>query len=156
MLRILIADDHPRVRRCVRETLEDEEGWEVCGEAATGREAVSMTAELMPDVVVLDLSMPDVNGLDAARQIHKDFPDTEIFILSMHDAPEVTLAALASGARACLLKHDVSRLTHTMRRHLLRVSNTPMAKGSYPPEAAGEPAEDGPQQVNGAQPTRTD
>ena len=116
MLRILIADDHPRVRRCVRETLEDEEGWEVCGEAATGREAVSMTAKLMPDIVVLDLSMPDGNGLDAAREIHKESPGTEIFILTMHDAPEVALAALASGARACLLKHDVSRLIHIMRR----------------------------------------
>ena len=68
MLRILIADDHPIVRRCVRLTLE-ENGWEVCGEATTGREAVTMTAEQKPEVVVLDLSMPELNGLDAAREI---------------------------------------------------------------------------------------
>jgi DNA-binding NarL/FixJ family response regulator len=110
MPRILIADDHAIVRRYVREALEDEGVWEVCGEAATGREAVGLTAALKPDVVVLDLSMPDVNGIEAAREIHKKFPGTEIFILSMHDAPELILEALASGARACLLKSDLQPL----------------------------------------------
>ena len=75
-MRILIADDHSIARRYIREALE-EEGWEVCGEAATGREAVAMNAELKPDIVVLDLSMPEGNGLEAATEIHKEFPDTE-------------------------------------------------------------------------------
>jgi len=109
MPRILIADDHPLVRRHVHEALE-EEGWEVCGEAATGREAVVMNAKLKPDIVILDLSMPDLNGLEAAREIHKEFPNTEIFILTMHEGRELTLAALSSGASACLPKHELSRL----------------------------------------------
>jgi two-component system response regulator NreC len=115
-MRILIADDHPTARRYIREALE-EEGWEVCGEAATGREAIGMTAELKPDIVVLDLSMPEGNGLEAAREIHKEFPDTEILILTMHDASELTLAAVALGARACLPKHELSRLIDGVRRH---------------------------------------
>jgi DNA-binding NarL/FixJ family response regulator len=113
-MRILIADDHPTARRYIREALE-EEGWEVCEEAANGREAVGMTAELKPDIVVLDLCMPEVNGLEAAMAIHKEFPDTEIFILTMHDASELTAAALASGARACLPKHELSRLIDVVR-----------------------------------------
>src|SRR5262245_46259825 len=115
MLRILIADDNPRVRQCVHEALEDDGGWKVCGEAATGREAISMTAALKPDIVVLDLSMPDSNGLEAARVIHKEFPDTEILILSMHDSPELIVAALASGASACLIKSDLHPLIDTIR-----------------------------------------
>ena len=87
MLRILIADDNLMVRRCVHEALEDEAAGKSVEKPHTGREAVAMTAELKPDIVVLDLSMPDVNGLEAAREIHKRFPDTEILILSMHDAP---------------------------------------------------------------------
>ena len=115
MLRILIADDNLMFRQYVHETLEDEENWEVCGEATTGREAIRMAADLKPDIVVLDLSMPDVNGLEATMEIHKQFPDTEIFILSMHDVPELTLAALASGARACLLKSDLDHLIDVLR-----------------------------------------
>ena len=115
MLRILIADDNLMFRQYVHETLEDEENWEVCGEATTGREAIRMAADLKPDIVVLDLSMPDVNGLEATMEIHKQFPDTEIFILSMHDVPELTLAALASGAEACLLKSDLDHLIDVLR-----------------------------------------
>jgi len=115
MPRILIADDNAMVRRYVHQALEDEGGCEVCGEAATGREAVGMTAELKPDIVVLDLSMPGINGLEAAQEIHKEFPETEILILSMHDAPELMEAALASGARAYLLKHDLRQLIDAVR-----------------------------------------
>ncbi len=118
MPRILIADDHPKVRRYVREALEDEGGWDVCGEASTGREAVGMTAALKPDIVVLDLSMPEVNGMEAAREIHRRFPETEIFILTMHDAPELIRAAVALGARACLLKSDIGRLIVAVRKVL--------------------------------------
>jgi DNA-binding NarL/FixJ family response regulator len=118
MLRILIADDNTMVRRYIHEALEDETGWEVCGEAATGREAVNMTAALKPDIVVLDVSMPEVNGLEAAERIHKQFPGTEILILSMYDAPELIEAALASGARAYLLKHELGELVETVREVL--------------------------------------
>jgi len=115
MPRILIADDHAMVRRYVREALEDEACCEVCGEARTGREAIQMTGDLKPDIVVLDLCMPEVNGMDAAREIHKKFPETEIFILSMHDAPELVREALASGAQACLLKSDLSPLVDAVQ-----------------------------------------
>ena len=114
MPRILLADDHPAVRRCIRLVLEAE-GWEVCGEAATGREAVAMTAAQRPDIVVLDLSMPDLNGLDAARKIHQEFPQTETFILTMHDAAVFIPDLRASGVRACLLKTDVQILIDEVR-----------------------------------------
>jgi len=115
MPRILIADDHPIVRRYVREALEDDACCEVCGEAGTGREAIQMTAALKPDIVVLDLCMPEVNGMDAAREIHKKFPQTEIFILSMHDAPELVSEAITSGAQACLLKSDLGPLVDAVQ-----------------------------------------
>jgi DNA-binding NarL/FixJ family response regulator len=110
MTRILIADDYPMVRRYVREALEDDSGWKVCGEASTGREAISMTIMLKPDIVLLDLCMPEINGLEATRAIHQKCPETEILILTMHDTPELILEALASGARACLLKSDIHHL----------------------------------------------
>ena len=115
MPRILIADDHHGIRRYVRQALEEENGWEVCGEAATGREAVGMAAALKPDIVVLDLSMPELNGIEAARQIHENFPKTEILILSMHDAPELIFKALASGARACVIKSELPSLISAVR-----------------------------------------
>ena len=109
MPRILIADDHPIVRRCVRRTLEDN-GWEVCGEARTGREAVMMTAAQRPEIVVLDLSMPELNGLDAAREIHKQRPETKMLILTMHDTEELIPELRASGVRDCVLKTDLQQL----------------------------------------------
>jgi DNA-binding NarL/FixJ family response regulator len=121
MPRILIADDHPMVRRYLREVLEDETGCEVCGEATTGREAVVMTAALNPDIILLDISMPEINGLEAALEIHKKYPETEILVLTMHDPPEMARAALASGARACLLKSDFHNLiaaVHNISRDL--------------------------------------
>ena len=118
MPRILIADDNPRVRRYVHEVLEDEGGWEVCGEAGTGREAVGMTLALKPDIVVLDLSMPELNGLQAAQETHRAFPGIEILILSMHDVPELIDAALASGVRAFLMKHDLDGLLDAVRSAL--------------------------------------
>ena len=115
MLRILIADDHPTVRRHVRQVLEGQQGWEVCGEVRTGREAVAMTAVERPDVVLLDLSMPELNGLEAAREIHAKFPQTEMLILTMHDMPELISEALASGVRACVLKTDLHLLVDIVR-----------------------------------------
>ena len=115
MLRILIADDNADVRMYVREALEDEKNWRVCAEAGTGNDAVSLTAELLPDLVVLDLSMPNGNGIDATRAIHSRFPDIPILILTMHDGPELAMAAVGVGARACLLKSDLNSLLDTVR-----------------------------------------
>ena len=117
MARILIADDHPLIRRYVRAALE-EESWEVCGEAANGREAVALATEHRPDVAVLDLSMPEMDGIEAAREIHEKFPQTEMIILTMHDAPELLQAAFASGVRACIQKDDLQDLVVAVRQAL--------------------------------------
>jgi DNA-binding NarL/FixJ family response regulator len=83
-LRILIADDHEIVRRGVRTVLSSHPGWEVCAEAATGQEAVAKAKQHKPDIVVMDISMPELNGLEAARKICKMLPNTEVVILSFH------------------------------------------------------------------------
>ncbi len=117
MPRILIADDHSLVRRYVREILE-QDGWKVCAEAATGREAVARAAAERPDIVVPDLCMPDLNGLEAARQIHEQFPQTAIFIITMYDPLELTNDLAAFGVRACLLKTDLQSLIAAVRNEL--------------------------------------
>ncbi len=108
-LRIVVADDHEVVRRGVRALLEQEPGWEVAGEAATGRETVELVKELKPDVVVLDLSMPELNGLEATRQIRKAVPDAEVVILSFHDSEQLVREVLKAGARGYVLKSDALR-----------------------------------------------
>jgi DNA-binding NarL/FixJ family response regulator len=115
MLRILVADDHAIVRRNVCGVLDAEQDFQVCGEASTGLEAVEKASALKPDLVVLDLSMPLLNGLDAARQILSNLPQTEVLILTMHESPDLTTAALASGARACLTKTDIFHLPDEVR-----------------------------------------
>ena len=105
-LRILVVDDHAVVRRGVRSLLESHEDWEVCGEATTGRDAVEQSRRLRPDVVVMDLSLPELNGLDATRQILKDTPDTEVLVLTMHHSEELARDVLQAGARGYVLKSD--------------------------------------------------
>jgi DNA-binding NarL/FixJ family response regulator len=105
-LRIVIVDDHAVVRRGVRALLESQPGWEVAGEAVTGREAVDLAKRLYPDIVVMDLSLPELNGLDAARQILKDSPRTEILVLTMHHSEELVRDVLQAGARGYVLKSD--------------------------------------------------
>ena len=108
-LRILIVDDHAVVRRGVRALLESEAGWEISGEATTGREAVDMARRLQPDVVVMDLSLPELNGLDATRQILKDSPRSEILVLTMHHSEELARDVLQAGARGYVLKSDADQ-----------------------------------------------
>jgi len=115
MLHILLADDHPVVRRHVRDVLQSEQDWEVCGEAATGDEAVALTAVKHPDVVVLDLSMPQLNGLQAARLIHEQFPAIEMIILTMHDPLEMMDELKAVGVRALVQKDDLNLLVEAIR-----------------------------------------
>lgn len=106
MLRILIADDHEVARQGIRSVLEDHPGWEVCGEARDGREAVEAAGQLNPDVFLLDIGMPNLNGLDAARQILAMNPEAIILILTIHDSEQVVREVLAAGARGFLLKSD--------------------------------------------------
>ena len=104
MIRILLADDHKVVRKGLRGTLEDYEGLEVCGEASDGLQAVELALELKPDVVVMDLTMPELNGIEATRLIKKAMPQIEVLIFTMHDTEEMILSALEAGARAFVSK----------------------------------------------------
>jgi DNA-binding NarL/FixJ family response regulator len=108
-LRILIADDHEVARKGIRALLESHAGWEVCAEARDGREAVECASRLKPDVLVLDIGMPNLNGLDAARQILVIMPDARILILTVHDSEQMVREVLATGARGFLLKSDAGR-----------------------------------------------
>ena len=109
MLRILIADDHEVARRGVRALLESHAGWEVCAEAGDGRDAVEQAFITKPDVVLLDIGMPNLNGLEAARQISAALPDAGILILTMHDTDNMVREVLRAGARGFLLKSDAGR-----------------------------------------------
>ena len=109
-LRILIADDHDLVREGTRIVIERQPGWAVCGMAATGREAVALATELKPDVIVMDMTMPELNGLDAARQIKRHLPDVEILILTGHQGGELIRTAFEAGVKGFLFKSD----SHTL------------------------------------------
>ena len=109
MTRILIADDHEVARRGIRALLETHPNWEVCAEASDGREAVELAATTNPDLVLLDIGMPNLNGLEAARQILAATPDVPILILTMHDSDNVVREVLRAGARGFLLKSDAGR-----------------------------------------------
>lgn len=109
MLRILVADDHEVARKGIRSLLESHPGWEVCAEARDGREAVEYAGTMKPDIFLLDVGMPNLNGLDAARQILAIFPDARILIVTIHDSEQVVREVLAAGARGFLLKSDAGR-----------------------------------------------
>ena len=106
--RILIADDHQVVRKGVAAILGERPDWEICAEASTGRQAIAAAARLKPDVIVMDIGLPDMNGLDATRHILKENPQTEVLILSMHKSEQLVHEVLSSGARGYILKGDNS------------------------------------------------
>jgi DNA-binding NarL/FixJ family response regulator len=108
-LRILVADDHDLMRRGVKTLLESHEGWQVCGEAKTGREAVEKVEELKPDIIILDISMPDLNGVEAARRIRKLSVNVEILILSMHYSDQLIHEIVEAGVRGFIVKSDSDR-----------------------------------------------
>jgi DNA-binding NarL/FixJ family response regulator len=120
-LRIVVVDDHPVVRRGVRALLESQPGWEVSAEATTGREAVTVAKRLQPDIVVMDLSLPDLNGLDATRQVLVESPRTEVLVLTMHHSEELARNVLQAGARGYVLKSDADEsliaAVDTLRQH---------------------------------------
>ena len=108
-VRVLLADDHDVVRKGVRTMLEGREGWQVCGEASTGTEAVRLAAQLQPDIAVLDLEMAELDGLQATRLIKKDQPQIEVLIFTMHDTEYLIREVLSAGARAFVLKSEGGR-----------------------------------------------
>lgn len=105
-LRLLLADDHEMVRRGVRSLLEGESGWEVCGEATNGREAVHMARTLKPDIAIIDIGMPELNGLETVRQIRAEVPTCQVIVLTCHDSEQIVREALQAGARGYVLKTD--------------------------------------------------
>jgi DNA-binding NarL/FixJ family response regulator len=109
IIRILLADDHTIVRKGLRLLLESQPGFEVVADAADGRDAVSLAARYSPDVVVMDVAMPNLNGIEAARQITARLPQTAVVFLSMHSDEGYVLKALKSGARGYLLKDSAEQ-----------------------------------------------
>src|SRR5690348_4049477 len=107
-IRILIADDHEIIRRGLRALLASRPDWVVCAEAVTGREAVALASQHRPDIVVMDIAMPGLNGLEATRQIRKALPKTQVMILSLHYSDQLVREVIDSGARGYLLKTDAS------------------------------------------------
>jgi DNA-binding NarL/FixJ family response regulator len=107
-VRVLIADDHELVRRGLRSLLGTRPGWDICGEARDGLEAIEMTKDLQPDLILLDVTMPRLNGLEAARVIRREVPRTQILIVSQHATDEMSATALEAGARGYLSKSDVA------------------------------------------------
>lgn len=119
--RILLADDHELVRKGLRILLESQPGWEVCGEACDGRTAVEMSRRLKPDIVVMDVSMPEMNGFEATRQILAKQPKVEVLALSMHESQQIIREVLSAGARGYVLKSDagsnIVAAVEALRRH---------------------------------------
>ncbi|HJX91669.1 MAG TPA: response regulator transcription factor [Pyrinomonadaceae bacterium] len=109
MIQLLLADDHVLMRRGIRDLLEADPDIQVTGEAGDGREAVRLAHELNPDVMIIDLTMPELNGLEAIRHIRKDCPEVELLVFSMHDSEELIREVFAAGARGYVLKSDASR-----------------------------------------------
>jgi DNA-binding NarL/FixJ family response regulator len=107
-LRILVADDHELVRRGIRGLLRGQRGWRVIGEATNGREAVEKTNKLKPDVAIVDISMPDLDGLQATRQIREVAPRTSVVVLTMHESDQMVRRVLDAGALGYVLKSDLA------------------------------------------------
>jgi two-component system response regulator NreC len=120
-LRILIADDHDVMREGTRALIEREENWEVCGTANTGREAVAEASRLQPDIVIMDMTMPELNGLDAAIQIKRHLPGTEILMFTGHETDDLIRRAFEAGVKSFIFKseahHFLVEAIESLSRH---------------------------------------
>jgi DNA-binding NarL/FixJ family response regulator len=123
-VRILIADDHELVRQGMRTILQGEPGWTVCGEATNGRQAVTMALELNPDLVVLDIAMPELNGVEVIHQIRRSLT-MPILIVTMYDADDVLREATEAGANGYVLKAEAGRTLVNAARTLLQRGDVP-------------------------------
>lgn len=140
-LRILLADDHEIVRRGLRAVLEAESDWQVMDEAANGIEAVEMADRYNPDVILMDISMPELNGLEATRRIRRAHPGVEVLFLTMHESEQMIREGMEAGARGFLLKsdagHELVPAVRTVSRHKAFFSPTIRAMGFSPSEERG-------------------
>jgi DNA-binding NarL/FixJ family response regulator len=109
-VRILVADDNPLMRRCLRKLLEQQDSWQVCGEATNGREAIDQVQQASPDVVVIDFQMPEMNGLDAAKEIRRRSPELPILMVTLHMSPQLADQAKRIGIRGACDKGDIGCL----------------------------------------------
>jgi DNA-binding NarL/FixJ family response regulator len=124
MPRVLIVDDHAFIRRGVQTILNAFPEWEPCGEADSGNEAIRLADELRPEVIIMDVSMPGLNGIEATRVIRKTQPDVKIVLLTLHESAELVRMAFRAGARGYLLKTDAEQ-------ELVRALNVVLGEGSY-------------------------
>ncbi len=124
MPRVLIVDDHAFIRRGVQTILHSYPEWEFCGEAENGKEAIRLADELKPEVIIMDVSMPGLNGIEATRAIRKAQPDVKIVLLTLHESAELLRSAFRAGARGYLLKTDAEQ-------ELVKALTVVVGEGSY-------------------------
>jgi DNA-binding NarL/FixJ family response regulator len=149
-INILIADDHELLRDGIKTRLEKQPGWRICGETDNGRDAVRLATESQPDVVVMDIGMPQLNGIEAATQIRQVSPQTGVLILTMQESEDLVRSALVAGVRGFVLKTDAGRLLVTAVETVLsgnpfftgRVSEIVLADFLNPDRAAQAATDD--------------
>jgi DNA-binding NarL/FixJ family response regulator len=124
MPRVLVVDDHAFIRRGVTTILQAFPEWELCGEAENGQEAVRLAEELRPEVIIMDVSMPVLNGIEATRLISKAHPEIKIVLLTLHDSAELLRSGFRAGAKGYLLKSDAEQ-------ELLKALRVVVGQGSY-------------------------
>ena len=124
MARVLIVDDHAAIRRGVQAILHPFPEWEFCGEADNGNDAIRMADALKPDVIIMDVSMPGLNGIDATRAIRKAQPEVKIVLLTLHDSADLVRSAFRAGAMGYLLKTDAEQ-------ELVKALKAITAQGAY-------------------------
>jgi DNA-binding NarL/FixJ family response regulator len=122
-VKILIVDDHEIFRRGLRALLDPPSEWQICGEAVDGVDAVEKSISLHPDIVIMDITMPRLNGLEAARLIKKQNPEIRIVIITQHDSPQVQAAALEAGAQAFITKSSVGNELVAALRLIIKSMN---------------------------------
>jgi len=124
MPRVLIVDDHAFIRRGVETILESSPEWQVCGEASNGNDAVRLATQLTPEVVLMDVTMPGMNGLEATRIIRKEHPNVKVILLTLHESSEVLRSGFRAGASGYLLKADAEE-------ELMKALRIVIGDGSY-------------------------
>jgi DNA-binding NarL/FixJ family response regulator len=124
MPRVLIVDDHAVIRRGVQGILSTYPEWDLCGEADNGQDAIRLAGELAPEVVIMDVSMPGMNGLEATRIMHEVLPETKVLLLTLHSSSEFVRSAFRAGARGYVLKSDAEN-------ELVRALNVVIGEGTY-------------------------